>query len=289
MTHSRHCLSVLLGLLLLTTLARGDDFPKLVSQAEQSRCVVLGESHGIVEHGRFLLRLCSELHERGGYNYLALEGCFDRQSYLDRYLEGESPSNELLKATYLAPNVWPVLEWAREQKLKPSGSKLRVVLIDGPSHWNVSKLEQSRDQAMFSRVKTLLDGDPQARVLVYCGNGHTSKNVLLNDKAAGPRGQLDRFEIPSFTLAHYLNLWTEGQTLSVRAVDSYDPIFEKLPRKMRSGDPFLLKLSSSPWAEERGLLKPGGAIHEAVREKQAGELADFLAIFCKLTTRNRFR
>lgn len=260
------------------------DIADLIELAARHRVVVLGETHGKREPAALLVELMQGLHHNAGYSYVALEGHEDRQVFVDQYLAGVD-DDRALRRTLLGPELAQVLVVARRLNREyPQRKSLRVLLIDGPSSWNVSTLEQTRDQRMFRHLRRVLDSDPAARILVYVGNSHTTENLQLLDGAEGPGHRQDEFVLPAFRVAHLLELYSKGSSLSVRTVDPQDPIGRAL--KGRFGQQrkrLFIRVDGTPLENVTGCIEPGGSWNAALRDAPVGKFVDYLVAFEGLT------
>jgi hypothetical protein len=153
-----------------------------------------------------------------------------------------------------------------------------VLLVDGPAAWNVSTLEQSRDQRMFGRVRRVLDDDPRAKVLLYVGNTHTSEGVRLKDLAEGPGHRADAIPIEIDPVAKLLDLYTGGKSLSVRTVGPDDPLGAMLKRRFPKMTRLTIAVDGSALERSVNCLEPGGSFNEALRATPLGVVTDVVVV-----------
>ncbi len=265
----------------------------LVSLAKKHRALVLGETHRKREPAQLLLDLIPRLYLEAGYRYVAIEGNEDRQVQVEQYLSSAKGSeillegaseDDLLRRTLLHPMLADVVRLVRQLNTKHvNRPPIKVLLIDGPSSWNVSRLEQTRDQRMFAHLRRVYDLDSSARILVYVGNAHTTEGVQLLAGVEGPGHRFDAFTVQIYSVAHYLDLWLRGKSLSVRTVDPSDPIWATLRSYLGKSKRLFFKVDGTVLSGERGAVSPHGSWHEAIREAKLGAIVDYIVAFPSLT------
>ena len=247
---------------------------QLVTAADSSRTVLVGDIHRTAEPFALFVDLTRALVPRG-YRVIAFEGQEDRQPQLDAFLSGKE-AKDILKQTFLtAAQRELVVELKGMNDKSPSATPIRILLIDGPSYWNVSSLEQTRDQRMFRHLRKVLDEDPTAKVLAFVGNTHTTEGVQLQALVEGPGKKPDEFQIPSFPLGYYLSLWTQERNLSIRTVSGDEPI-GKLALAQLKGQRVIVSVDDSAMSKEVGCVNPGGFLAAALKDAPLGTFTDFI-------------
>lgn len=267
----------------LARIDASSDLAPLITLASRHRAVVVGEIHRKREPIALLRELMRRLYLEAGYTYLALEAQQDRQVQIDQFLSGTADEKVLGRTLYTRELTEIVLEARRLSQQHPEKRPLKVLLIDGPSAWNVSALEQTRDQRMFAHLRRVFDFDPAARVLVFVGNFHTTEGIQLLDGFEGPGHRMDAFVLPVFTLAHLLDLYLGGQSLSVRTIGPEDPLGRALSERFKKQERLGIPVDGTALAALRGCLEPGGRWNEPVRHAPLGEVTDYLVAFPRWT------
>lgn len=264
-----------------------DELGPLVDAARGNRAVVLGEVHGKKEPALLLVELFERLYREAGYRYLALESQEDWQPWVDQYMAGHDeeralrvfPSAEMRRLLVLMKRL------AREHPTAPP----RLLLVDGPSSWNVDRLEQTRDQRMFAHLRKVYDVDPAAKILLYVGNTHTVEGIQLETEAEGEGHRFGAHRIKTYPVAHLLDLWLEGKSLSVRTVDEGDPVgralLPLLARKKAAR--LVIPIDDSPLARQKGALEPGGSYNVALRDEELQVVTDWIVAFRRFSERSK--
>ena len=251
-----------------------DSLAPLVKAASARRVVVIGEVHEMAEPHQLVRELLPPLAD-AGFTHLALEGQEDRQVVIDQFLAGSLDAAGL-EGSLLSSGLRGLVVQARQLGL-------RVLLIDGPSSWNVDTLEQTRDQRMFRHLRRVLDDQPRAKVLAVVGNSHVVKNVQLEVLAEGAGHVLDAHRLAAYRLGHFVTLYTKGEALLVRTVDPSDglgrALAEPLTRRSRLSSP----VAGTSLAELPDSLNPNGSLNVGIRRERLGVLVDWVVAFRALT------
>ncbi len=179
----------------------------LIAEAATQRTVVLGETHRTDQPLHLLRALLPRLKAQAHFTHLAFEAQEDNQVAVDQFQAGFADAGVLERVAY-TPLMSQVMQEAHQLGY-------RLMLIDGPSKWNVDTLEQTRDQRMFAHVRRVLDTQPAARVILFVGNTHTTEKLLMNRLAEGPGHRSDALRFQGYTVAHLLDLYTGGRSLSI--------------------------------------------------------------------------
>jgi hypothetical protein len=133
-----------------------------------ARVVILGERHGVKEFPYEVGRLLRSL----GATHLATEFLLQsEQELIDAYESGRLPEREFLKKNS-HPRKWPAFAAARK-----IGARLLGLDLDarraGPGEDGGRDSVEERNRAWLAALEKVLDAEPRARVVVYCGSAHS--------------------------------------------------------------------------------------------------------------------
>jgi hypothetical protein len=199
------------------------------------------------------------------------------QQRLDTYLAGGEV--DVRKLVY-EPGLADVLSWIRSPDAKHCW---RVAFVDRPVEPERSEPGQTRDQAMFDRLRALIVENPKSRFVAYLGAAHALKNVEVRDGVRARNGA--EFTVPTVPAAELLSRWgircVSVLLLGVDPEGGTDRLSAELWAAGEREWGFL-SLRGQPVATRDSLVR-FGTWYETAERKPLGDLADAIVYFPKLT------
>lgn len=169
----------------------------ILNEARKTRIIIINEAHHISLHRIFLANLLNDLNKMG-YRFIGMEAL----SYED---------------TLLNQRKYPVINSGYYTKEPSFGNLIREAIGLG---FTVFPYEQvysdslqkkaGREKSEALNIKKLLDRNPEAKFIIYCGYDHAAEDTLKNSMGLPMAGQLkkltgiDPFTIDQTALTEYL-------------------------------------------------------------------------------------
>jgi uncharacterized iron-regulated protein len=153
-------------------------FDDLIVAGFKADIIYVGDYHALPQSQRFAARLLNEIAVRSRHVHLAVEMVFGRsQRILDRWMEGEMADEEMLRRIryhldwgYEWESFRRVLQVARERGVTVHG-------VDCEPRAGF-RFIRKRDQYAAQRLVSILQNDPEAKVVVVFGESHVATGHL---------------------------------------------------------------------------------------------------------------
>jgi len=160
----------------------------ILEEASKSRIIIINEAHHISRHRIFLTNLLNDLNKIG-YNFIGMETLNYEDSLLNQ-------------------RKYPVINSGYYSKEPCFGNLIREAIDIG---YTVFPYEQvysdslqkkyGREKAQALNIKKLLDQNPKAKFIIYCGYDHAAEDTLKNFMGLPMAGQLKKLTgINPFTI-----------------------------------------------------------------------------------------
>lgn len=204
----------------------------ILKEAAKTRIVIINEAHHVPLHRIYLASLLGELRQQG-YTFLAMEALGYEDSLLNQ-------------------RKYPLLKSGFYVREPCFGNLIREACLMGFTlfpyeqvHTDSLQKSMGREKAEAMNIKKILDQNPGARIVVYCGYDHAAEDTLKNFMGLPMAGQLkcltgiDPFTIDQTALTEYYLVGSryrklmQENTASV-FIDSNSHYFNNatLPKKM---------------------------------------------------------
>lgn len=205
-----------------------------------SRIVILGETHGLIEPIETLRTLLSETN-RNGWTHVAFEWSVTDQPALDRFMAGDDAVLEQFRKLYgqlpgATTEYLDTFAFIRERNRAPPSNILQVCAMDVP-HPVRNTAEEERDRHMFDRIVALIEASPSHRVLVHCGDSHGAKCGLMEypTRAGGKQSQPP--------LGAQLCRRYPGKVISIDVLSHYNPVWWQIKNEAPFPGPVVIPAS----------------------------------------------
>ncbi|OYU96998.1 MAG: hypothetical protein CFE21_01540 [Bacteroidetes bacterium B1(2017)] len=197
----------------------------ILEEAKKTQILIINEAHHVGLHRVYLASLLEDLHKIG-YTYIGLEAL----SYED---------------TLLNQRKYPVLKSGFYTKEPCFGNLIREGIELGYTIFPYEQVYSDSIQKNFGRekaeavnVKKILDQNPKAKLILYCGYDHVAEDTLKNFMGLPMAGQLKKltginpFTIDQTALTEYKIVGSRYRQLmnekkDVLFVDSNSTYFNK--------------------------------------------------------------
>jgi hypothetical protein len=179
----------------------------IVGKAKDAQIVVINEAHHVPQHRTFTTSLLEGLY-RQGFRYLGVEGVSQEEKNLNQ-------------------RKYPVSETGFYTQEPQFGELLRVALATGfevfayETTRGTNGKEREIDQAR--NIQQVLQRNPAARMLIYCGHSHVQEGSLATSWEKAMAGRLKEF-----TGIDPLTINQEPMT-ERGSPDRDDPLYRRVP------------------------------------------------------------
>jgi erythromycin esterase-like protein len=225
---------------------------QLAERVRDSRIVILGETHALVEPIETLRLLLSETNWTG-WTHVAFEWAISDQADLDRYMAGDDTVLQRFRKLYgqlpgATTEYLDTFSFIREGNRAQPNRALQVCVVDVP-HPVRNVAEEERDLHMFHRIGALVEANPGSRIPIHCGDGHAAKCGLLEyaTRAGGKESKP--------TLGARLCRRYPGKVVSIDVVSRYDPMWWQIKNESPFQSPVVSPVSNR-WPDASSLGLP---------------------------------
>lgn len=189
----------------------------ILENAAKSKTIFFGEVHWLSEDSEYIIHLLSGF-KKLGFSYLGLEIIKENPKEKDKHSKALSKLvQDYKKGVPLASKDYSVAlsGWAELIKVALDLGFEIVFFDEYPE--TVGGHGTPRDNAMFNNLKEeIFDKDPDAKVIIYCGNWHCAEQPIYETST----------QKQEETLGYLLEKYTGGKNYSV--ILRYEPVFEEI-------------------------------------------------------------
>jgi len=205
----------------------------ILKEAAKTRILIINEAHNISLHRIFLTNLLKDLYNLG-YTFIGMEAL----NHLD---------------TLLNVRKFPILTTGFYTKEPSFGNLIRESIETGFTLFPYEQIyedsfqrEVGREKAQAINIKKIIDSNPNAKFVIYCGFAHVYEDTLKNRMGLPMAGQIKRltgidpFTIDQTELTEYFIVGNSYRQLikenySALFIDSLENYFNKA-RSFKSVD-----------------------------------------------------
>ncbi len=168
----------------------------ILKEAAKTRIIIFNEAHHIGLHRIFLIDLLKDLHKLG-YTFIGMEALNQKDKLLNQ-------------------RKYPILESGFYTKEMCFGNLIREAIDNGFTVFPYEQIYEDsiqkivgREKAQALNIKNILDQNPKAKFIIYCGYDHAAEDSLKNFMGLPMAGQLkkltgiDPFTIDQTALTEY--------------------------------------------------------------------------------------
>lgn len=195
----------------------------VLNESQKNKVVMFGEKHGEYSKDSDFVKSILPFLKKQGFNYLALEIVKNPRTHLQigknwqmvkDYIDGKIELDEIPEYLQRSMNSG-IKGWVG---LAKAAKKLdiKVVCYD-PNKEEYGSFNEREIKAFNNIKEDIFDKDPEAKILVYCGNLHIAENETDSQEIAFWErwNELGDGSKGFFCLGYHLDKYTKGKNLTV--------------------------------------------------------------------------